>query len=135
MHSTLLTMNPTTASRQPATGLPEADYRHPHYECLDLPRALRISVMVPGVDPEGVEISSRGPDLLLVARKRRVVRVNWQALHLENVQRDYRLSLRLGRDFDLSSLRATLRGGVLVILVPKVSGPYAAEPARARRVA
>ena len=121
-------MNPATTTRRPAPGFPEAGYRHPHYECQDLPQAMRITVLVPGVDAAGVEISSRGPDLSVVARKRHHVRVNWQALHLEGVQRDYRLSLRLGRDFDLDSLRATLRDGVLTILVPKVSAAVAASP-------
>lgn len=128
-------MNPTTATR-PAPGTSGAGFRHPHYECQDLPQALRITVLVPGVEAAGVEISSRGPDLSVVARKRHHVRVNWQALHLEGVQRDYRLSLRLGRDFNLDALRATLRDGVLTILVPKVSAAVAAAPPpRVRKVA
>mgnify|MGYP006148629575 CR=1 FL=1 len=42
-------------------------FRHPHYDCEDLPRGLRLTVYVPGVDAHGVEISSRGPDLVVTA--------------------------------------------------------------------
>lgn len=108
----------------PAAALPPeaapAPYRHPHYDCDDLADALRLTLYVPGVDAHGVEISSRGPDLVVTARKARHVRVNWQALHLEPAQPDYRLRLRLGTSvFDFDQLRATLHDGVLVLTLPK----------------
>jgi len=82
---------------------------------------MKIEVLVPGVEPSGVEITTRGPDLFLTARKARFVRVNWQALHLESVQRDYQLTLRLGHGLEYDDLRASLRDGVLTIIVPKRS--------------
>lgn len=112
-----------------------ASFRPPHYDCQDLPDALKLTVYVPGVDGHGVEISSRGPDLVITARKARHVRVNWQALHLESAQLDYQLRLRLGTDFRFDQLLATLVEGVLVLTIPKRNGATAEIPSSQRRVA
>lgn len=107
--------------RAPHTAAPEidADFRQPAFECHDLPNALCLEVFVPGVEASGVEITSRGPDLVVTARKAHPVRTNWRALHLEAVQRDYQLKLRLGHGVDFDGLHAELRDGVLSIVVPK----------------
>ena len=109
--------------------------RPPHYECLDLPAALKLMVYLPGVDPGGVAVTTQGPDIFITARKPRPVRVNWPALQLEGAQSDYRLKLRLGHDLDFEALQASLAQGLLTIIVPKI-GVAAARPAdRPRRVA
>ncbi len=64
----------------------------------------------------------------MIARKSRIVRVNWRALHLERTQHDYRLDLRLGRGLACKYLHAALREGVLTLSVPK----HTALPARWR---
>ncbi len=126
MHTIIPTIRPDLPDREAS-----APSRQPHFECRDLPQALKLVVLVPGVDAGGVEITTRGPDLFLTARKAKFVRVNWQALHLEGVQHDYELALRLGHGFDFDDLRAALRDGVLTITVPK----RAAALHRERRVA
>lgn len=99
--------------------------RSPHYECMDLPQSLKIELYVPGVDAHGVEITTQGPDLFVTARKTQHVRTNWQALHLEPVQRDYQLKLRLGWSFDFEALQATVARGVLTIVLPKKETSFA----------
>jgi HSP20 family molecular chaperone IbpA len=110
-------------------------FRQPCFECADLAQALKLVVLVPGVEAAGVEIVSRGPDLVVTARKPHVVRVNWQALHLESVQHDYQLALRLGHALDFEELRADLRDGVLTIVVPKREAATGRLAAKHRRVA
>ncbi len=105
-------------SRRPEAA-PAVSFRQPHYDCTEVDDALRLAVYVPGVEASGVEITTQGTDLTVTARKSHFVRVNWQALHLENAQRDYRLNLRLGRGLAYESLHAELRDGVLTLLVPK----------------
>lgn len=107
--------------RDPRTSDPETDsgFRQPAFECHDLPQAVRVEVFMPGVEPSGVEITSHGPDLAVTARRPHVVRTNWRALHLEAVQADYRLKLRLGHGVDFDGLRAEMRDGVLTLVVPK----------------
>lgn len=113
----------------------QPDFRSPHYECRDLPQALKLAVYVPGVDATGVDLTTQGTDLLVTARKPHHVRVNWQALHLESAQRDYQLKLRLGAGFDFDTLRATIAKGVLTIVVPKRRPALVDSPAPERRVA
>jgi HSP20 family protein len=112
----------------------KAPYRQPSYDCRELPDAVTIVVYVPGVDVSGVEIEAHGPDLLVTAHKIRFVRVNWQALHLEGSQRDYRLRLRLGLGFDYARMRADFHDGVLTLTLPKRQAD-AAPAHRLRRVA
>lgn len=102
-------------------------FRSPHYDCTDTARSLKLVVYVPGVDARDIEIATLGPDLFVTARKTRHLRANWQALHLENVQRDYQLKLRLGSGFDFEAMQATINRGVLTIALPK----KAAAPAKA----
>ncbi|HEX7632004.1 MAG TPA: Hsp20/alpha crystallin family protein [Lacunisphaera sp.] len=111
------------------------DLRSPHYDCMDLPAALRLTVYVPGVDASGVDITTQGPDLLVTARKTHHIRANWQALHLESVQRDYQLKLRLGLGFDFEALQASVARGVLTIVLPKVKPANVGLPLRQRQVA
>jgi HSP20 family molecular chaperone IbpA len=106
-------------------------YLQPHFECSDLPSALKLVVLVPGVEPKGMEITTCGPDLVVTASKAHIVRVNWQALHLEGVQHDYQLRLRLGYDINFDALQADLREGVLTIVAPKrvsTSGRHTQHP-------
>lgn len=110
-------------------------FRSPHYDCRDLPSALKLAVYVPGVETSGVEITTQGPDLLVTARRTHLLRTNWQALHLEGVQRDYRLKLRLGSGFDFEALQASLSRGVLTIVLPKKRLAHAGLSPRARQVA
>jgi HSP20 family molecular chaperone IbpA len=114
---------------------PTPDFRSPHYECRDLPQALKLDVYVPGVDAAGVELTTRDTDLFVTARKPHHVRVNWQALHLERAQRDYQLKLRLGTGYDFDALRASVTKGVLTIVLPKRRPALAEPPERQRQVA
>jgi len=131
MHTIIHRLN---HSRFPSTE-PRQAFRSPLYDCMDLSAALKLVVYVPGVDASGVEITTQGPDLFLTARKTHHVRANWQALHLESVQRDYQLKLRLGLGFDFEALQATVARGVLTIVLPKKPLLAASAPVPHRQVA
>jgi len=107
-------------SRQPSPAFARSDaFRRPHYDCREQMDALKLIVYIPGVDPAGVDLEVRGPDLIVTATKSHLLRANWRALHLEQAQRDYRLRLRLGFSLDYDALEAELREGILTITVPK----------------
>ena len=107
-------------SRKPSPAFARSDaFRRPHYDCLEQMDALKLIVYIPGVDPAGVDLEIRGPDLIVTATKSHLLRANWRALHLEQAQRDYRLRLRLGFSLDYDALEAELREGILTITVPK----------------
>ncbi len=107
-------------ARQLATAVASKNaFRRPHYDCQEQTDALILSIYVPGVDAGGVEIDVEGPDLVVTAPKGHVVRARWQAAHLEGVQHDYKLRLRLGFSLDYGSMQAALDEGVLTISIPK----------------
>jgi HSP20 family protein len=111
------------------------DFRSPYYDCIDLAKALKLVVYVPGVNASGIEITTQGPDLFVTARKTHHVRANWPALHLERAQRDYQLKLRLGLGLDYDALQASVARGVLTIVLPKKQVVPASTPVLHREVA
>ena len=129
MHTIMNTL--TTNTRRSSSVPANLPVRTPHYDCVQETNALKVIIFVPGVEAPGVEITRRGPDLTVTARKSHYVRVNWQALHLEGAQRDYLLRLRLGNGLDYDALAAELVDGRLTLTLPKL--PAAAD--RNRRAA
>ncbi len=108
-----------TSRRAAKTEANTSGFRHPHYDCRDQGETLRLTVFVPGVEASGVEISAKGPDLTVTARKAHFLRVNFDALKLEAAQKDYLLKLRLGNNLDYANLRAEIHDEVLTIDLPK----------------
>ena len=133
MHTIIRTKNANGRDRSASPA--SAEFRKPVYDCQDQCDALKLVVYVPGVDSSGVCIEAQGPDLVVTARKQRFVRVNWQSLHLEGSQRDYRLSLRLGRGIAYEAMQAEIANGVLTVILPKRRGDPAGAAAHLRRVA
>ena len=119
MNTIIHPLKSTSRSSRPEATVNIAGFRKPHYDCQELDSGLRVTVYVPGVEASGVEITTRGPDLLVTARKSHFVRVNFDALNLESVQRDYALSLRLGRNLDYPALQAEIHEGILTLTLPK----------------
>jgi len=129
MHTIIHPKAPSTRSE-----VESADsFRDPHYDCVQMGDILKVVVYIPGVTASGVEIAQRGPDLVVTARKSHLVRVNWRALHLEGVQRDYRLRLRLGNHLDYDAVQAEIVDGVLTVSLPKLHPDTVTE--KVRRVA
>ena len=118
MHTIIEPKSPVTRTRA-ARPADDAAYLKPHFDCRGDQAALTLTVYIPGVDASGVSIEARGPDIIVTARKTRFVRVNWQALHLESSQRDYRLRLRLGAGYAYHAMQAEIQGGVLTVTLPK----------------
>jgi HSP20 family molecular chaperone IbpA len=119
MNTTIHTLPTNSRTKALARASSTVAYRQPAYDCQEHADVMKLTVYVPGVDASGVEIEGRGADLTVMARKARFVRVNFPALHLEPSQRDYRLKLRLGTDFDYAAMQAEISHGVLSITLPK----------------
>jgi HSP20 family protein len=133
MNTNITTLPTNSRSQARALASVEA-FRQPAYDCQEHGDTMKLVVYVPGVAASGVEIEGRGADLTVTARKARFVRVNFSSLHLEPVQRDYRLRLRLGMAFDFSAMQAEITNGVLTVTLPKRGTPDA-EGNRFRRAA
>ena len=116
--NTIHTRPTYSRTRTKAAASTEA-FRQPSYDCQETADSIRLVVYVPGVDASAVEIEGRGADLTVTARKAHFVRVNFNALHLEGAQRDYRLRLRLGTGVEFAAMQAEISGGVLTVTLPK----------------
>jgi HSP20 family molecular chaperone IbpA len=117
MSKIIRTLTENSRSRVKTSKITE--FRSPNYDCTEQEDGLKLVVYVPGVESSDIEITARRPDLMITARKRRFVRVNFSSLHLESAQRDYRLMLRLGNGLDYENLRAEINDGILTIVLPK----------------
>jgi HSP20 family molecular chaperone IbpA len=135
MHTIIDTLPTHSRSKARAPIASAEAFRQPAYDCQDHADAMKLVVYVPGVDASGVEIEGRGADLMVTAKKARFVRVNFNALHLESAQRDYRLRLRLGTGFDFAAMHAEIAHGVLTITLPKRSALPIPETNRLQRAA
>jgi HSP20 family protein len=131
MHTIIHPLVSSSRKRSAARATSVETFRLPHHECDEQPDAMKLVVYLPGVSAAGVDIEGHGADLTITARKSHFVRVNWQSLHLEGAQRDYRLKLRLGYGFDFSAMRAEMDNGALTVTLPK----RATETLRLQRVA
>lgn len=105
------TSNDTASRRRIA----KSQFRDPHYDCQYDDDSMKLTVYIPGVVASGVDITMRGPELTIMARKERFVRPNWNGLQLERAQRDYLLRLRIGYAYDPSDMTAALNNGVLTL--------------------
>ena len=133
MNSTMIQTLPTQSRSKAAARASVDAFRQPAYDCQEHAEAMKLIVYVPGVAASGVEIEGRATDLTVTAKKARFVRVNFDALHLEPAQRDYRLRLRLGTGFDYGAMEAEIANGVLTITLPKRA--RGADVSQLRRVA
>lgn len=101
----------------PASGA--ESFRRPAYECKTQVGAMELTVYLPGIEASAVDVEGAGTDLTVTARKPHFVRENFDALHLERAQRDYRLRLRVGTCFDYAAMQAEISHGVLKIKLPR----------------
>ena len=134
MH-TIINPEPSVSRRSAREVSSKDTFRKPNYDCREHVDAVKLVVYVPGVDAAGVEITAKGPDLVVTARKTHFVRINWQSLHLECSQLDYQLRLRLGTGFEYAGMQAEIRDGVLEVTVPKAQRELALAPEALKRVA
>ena len=131
--NTILNTLPTNSRPKALARTSTVAFREPAYDCQEHGDVMKLTVYVPGVDASGVEIEGRGADLTVTARKARFIRVNFNALHLESAQRDYRLRLRLGTGFNYATMQAEIANGVLTVTLPKRA--RIADTIRLRKVA
>jgi HSP20 family molecular chaperone IbpA len=101
--------------------LPPADI----YETKD---SIVVLAEMPGVSPEGVDISLERRVLTIRGRSAAHEHSGYQRVYDEYVHGDYERVFTLSENIDRDRIEATLRDGVLRLVLPK------AETAKARRI-
>lgn len=99
-----------------------ADLAHtvkPRYEIKETPEAFGVTVYLPGVTKDGLEITAEEGELRIVGRRAWKQPEGWTALHRESVDAPFELSLAHDNVIDADKIAAELRDGVLRISLPK----------------
>jgi HSP20 family protein len=106
----------TSAAPAPA-GL--APTLRPVYSIRETPASFDVTVDLPGVAKDGLEITSEEGLLSVVGRRIWRQPTGWTRLHRESVDADYALTLRHDDAVDADRIQAELRDGVLRLTLPK----------------
>jgi HSP20 family protein len=101
----------------------------PAYEVKETAEAWGLTVHLPGVAKDGLEVTAE--DTVITIRGRRTWRQpeGWTALYRESVDAPYLLTLEHDNSVNADGIRAELKDGVLRVSLPK------AEAAKPRKIA
>ena len=101
----------------------------PRYQVNETADAYGLTVELPGVAKDGLELSVDGDQIRVVGRRAWRKPDAWTALHRETRDLAYALEIEHGRVIDADKIHAELRDGVLRVSLPK------AESRKPRKVA
>ncbi|MEY4939704.1 MAG: hypothetical protein RIQ93_1439 [Verrucomicrobiota bacterium] len=91
----------------------------PAYEVKETPEAFGLTVYLPGVAKDGVDITAEEGQFRLVGRRAWKQPAGWTALYRETADAPYELVLAHDNAIDAGKIAAELRDGVLRVSLPK----------------
>jgi len=104
----------------------------PSVDIAESKKAYRISVEVPGIDPEQVELQVQEGALVISGEKRQETEDDEEGFHrVERHYGQFRRVLALPEDADVDNIRADAKNGVLKIRIPRLKQ---ADKPGARRI-
>lgn len=91
----------------------------PAYRVQETPEAYRLTVSLPGVAKDGLELTAESNELRITGRRGWTQPTGWTALHRETPESSYELVLTHDNAIDPDKIVAELRDGVLHVTLPK----------------
>jgi len=101
----------------------------PRYELVDSKDAFALTVYLPGVNRESLQITAENNALRFLGRPAWKQPEGWTTLYNEFVERPFELAFEHDNSIDVEKIRAEIRDGVLRVSIPK------AEELKPRRIA
>lgn len=92
----------------------------PHYEIKESDEAFGVTVTLPGVAKDGLEITADENTLRIVGKRSWTRPDSWTALHRETTDATYLLELNHENSINTEKVHAEIHDGVLRISLPKV---------------
>ncbi len=102
--------------------------RRPHYEIEETEAAYGVTVFLPGVAKDGLEITDEDGELRVTGRRAAKLPEGATALHRESSDAAFELVLAHGGEVDAGRISAELKDGVLQLSLAK------AESAKPRKI-
>jgi HSP20 family molecular chaperone IbpA len=117
-------------SKLPATNAtePAAATVKPVYEIAEDDHGYTVTVQLPGVAKDGLEITAQEGELTLTGRRAWAPPADWTALYRETPRANFALTLSHGNDIAADKIGAELKDGILRLTLPK------AEAAKPRKI-
>ena len=113
-----LTREPAAACADSAACAPSATLK-PAYDVQETPEAYRLTVQLPGVAKDGLELTAESNELRIIGRRGWTQPAGWTALHRETPGAAFELVLTHDNAIDSDKIVAELRDGVLTVTLPK----------------
>jgi len=109
---------------RPETSQPESGVRFtvkPAFQVREKEDAYNLSVALPGVAKDALEITAEEDNLVVRGRRSAKTPGGWTPLHVESVDADFELVLAHENAFDVDKIAAELHDGVLHVTLPKTA--------------
>lgn len=97
----------------------EATAVRPVYEIAETPEAYALTVQLPGVTKENLEITGENGELKIVGRRAWKQPEGWTSLYRESGDETFELVLNHANAVNVEQVGAELRDGVLQVKLPK----------------
>ena len=91
----------------------------PAYAVQETPEAFRLTVQLPGVAKDGLEITAEDSEIRVTGRRGWTQPEGWAAIHRETANAAYELVLTHDNAVNAGEIAAELRDGVLQVTLPK----------------
>ena len=114
-----LTREPVASCADRAACAAPASVIKPAFNVQETPEAYRLTVHLPGVAKEGLELTAEDGEIRLTGRRGWTPPSGWTALHRETPDAAYELVLTHDNAIDADKITAELRDGVLHATLPK----------------
>jgi HSP20 family molecular chaperone IbpA len=119
----------STFTRRPATHENAEPTLTPQYEVKETPEAWGLTVYLPGVSKEGLELTAEEGLITVRGRRQWKAPAGWTTVYRESVEAPFELALSHDNTIDVTKIHAELNDGVLRVSLPK------AEAIKPRKIA
>lgn len=118
-NSLIPTFNRTAATSANGQATAVSPSVKPAYDVRETPEAFGLTVYLPGVAKDAVEITAENDQLRIVGRRSWKQPEGWTALYRESASVPFELVLAHDNAVELDKVHAELRDGVLQLSLPK----------------
>ena len=113
------TRAPAASCADGAACSPTTSAVKPAYNVQETAEAFRLTVNLPGVAKDGLELTAENNEIRITGRRGWTQPTGWTSLHRETTDVAYELVLTHDNAIDADKIAAELRDGVLHVTLPK----------------